>query len=70
MKCWMLRHKFSDSFYSKHDRGTAAVIKEGTGKLFKTRWSAELALSLTKLKDLQLVEVYIDIKAATPKEAK
>ena len=63
MTRYMLRHRFRDDFYFKPSRREGAVMKEGTGTLFKSLWFAKLALKNTALQNLQIVQVDMNISA-------
>lgn len=60
---YMLRHRNRDEFYFKPSRREGAVMKDGVGTLFKTEWMAQLALKNTVLKNLQIVQVSMNISA-------
>jgi hypothetical protein len=60
---YMLRHRFKGEFYFKPSPREGAVMKAGVGTLFKTKWTAQIALDRTKLQNLQIVEVSMEIKA-------
>jgi hypothetical protein len=63
MTLYMLRHRFRDEFYFKPSPREGAVMKDKTGTLFRTEWRAKMALKNTVLKNLEVVQVELNIKA-------